>query len=102
LPQLPLKKWKERKKMNENKATGNKFITIFRAGQKGKPIEIQREETADGETVCFCVQYRGGGRYFSTEAECFAYAYGRGLIDRSENPWLFGGSKCTNRQEDLA
>ena len=71
----------------------NNFITIFESGRKGRPVKIQREETPEGKTVCFCMQYRGGGRYFSTEAECFAYAQGRGLIDRSENPWLYGGAK---------
>ena len=74
----------------------NIFVTIFRKEQKGRPMGIQREETPEGEILCFCVQYRGGGKYFSTEAECFAYAYGRGLIDRGENPWLFGGAKCIN------
>lgn len=75
----------------------NNFITVFEAGKKGKPVKIQREETADGKVICHCFQYRGGGRYFSTEAECFAYAQGRGLIGKSDNPWLFGGAKCLNR-----
>lgn len=75
----------------------SKFTTIFRKEQKGRPVEIQREETPEGKVICFCVQYRGSGKYFSTEAECFAYAYGRGLIDRCENPWIYGGAKCVNK-----
>ena len=73
------------------------FVTVFSKSTKGRPVRIDREETASGETVCFCVQYRGGGRYFSTEAECFAYLYGRGLITRGEDPWVFGGAKCLHR-----
>ena len=77
------------------------FITLFEKRVKQRHLmQIQREETEEGDTVCFCVQYRGGGKYFSTEAECFAYAYGRGFIQRYENPWLFGGRKCLVREKD--
>ena len=72
------------------------FITVFRTEYKRRSVRIDREERPDGRVVCFCVQYGGGGHYFSTEAECFAYAMGRGFIEQSQNPWLFFGPKCIN------
>ena len=78
----------------------SKFVTVFETRYKRRSVKIQREESLDGETVCFCVQYGGGGKYFSTEAECFAYAYGRGFIERWQNPWVFGGAKCINKDAE--
>ena len=75
---------------------GSKFITVFETTYKRRSVKIQREENL-GEVVCFCVQYGGSGNYFSTEAECFAYAQGRGFIERGRNPWVYGGAKCVNR-----
>lgn len=75
----------------------NSFVTIYEGGRKGRPFRVDREETPNGTAVCYCVQYRGAGRYFSTEAECFAYLMGRGLLERCDNPWLLGHAKCINQ-----
>ena len=39
----------------------------------GDPLILQRARTEKGEVPHFCVQYRGGGQYFTEEAEAREY-----------------------------
>ena len=68
-------------------------INAFRAmGKFGNKVRIDREIDDDGNTVCFCSQYRGGGMYFSTLAEVYAYCVGRGWISAVQDPYHYS---CT-------
>ena len=70
--------------------SGKYFETIdeFQAcGGFGSKARIDREIDADGNTVCFCSQYRGSGMYFSTLAEVYAYCVGRQWISVVQDPY---------------
>lgn len=43
----------------------------------GDPLILQRARTEKGEVPHFCVQYRGGGQYFTEEAEAREYFLAR-------------------------
>ena len=69
----------------------DRFETVYSGGRKGRKYVIQKEQTPEGEVLCWRVGYRGAGYYFTTKAEAYAYCQGRGFFGNSGvNPFRIG------------